>query len=187
MPPLPPCPLPSTFGKQQAGWQALLLLPSFPLTGNSCPASSQRPCQHPPLEYFRGKSENDQQPPKCLFSHMPYMGILGSLGFELPPLGRKKMKHNDEDIQSQEAPSVHNCLHTPTPSCHTGTRQPSQAHIHTRFHICSTASVRFPEEHSQPASASTSTRTTLSCQVRQLHFHSSHGTGPEKRGTDDRR
>lgn len=106
MPSLPPRRLPSTFGKQQAGWQALPLLPSFPLTGNSCPASSPRPCQHPPLEYFRGKSENDQQPPKCLFSHIPYMGILGSLGVELPPLGREKMKHKDEDTQSQEATAV---------------------------------------------------------------------------------
>lgn len=56
------------------------MLPSFSLTGNSCPASSWRPCQHPPLEYFRGKSENDQQPPKRVFSHMPYMGILSRSG-----------------------------------------------------------------------------------------------------------
>lgn len=52
---------------------------------------------------------------------------------------------------------------------------PVSVHTHTRFHICSTARARFPEEHSQ--SASSSTRTKLSSH--KLHFHSSHGTGTE--------
>lgn len=66
------------------------------------------------------------------------------------------------------------------PHWHTSAQSGSRSHP---FHICSTARARFPEEHSQPASLST--RTELSSH--KLHFHSSHGTGTEPRGTDDLR
>lgn len=75
------------------------MLPSFCLTGNSCPASSRRLCQPPPLEYFRDKSENDQLPPN-LFFHRPYMGILGCSG--LFPSSLCSLQ-KDANTQAQEA------------------------------------------------------------------------------------
>lgn len=69
---------------------------------------------------------------------LPYTlhGYIGFSGCCAPSPWKEKMKHTDEDTQSQEAPSVHNCRHTPTPSCHTGARQPSQcSHSHTVSHL----------------------------------------------------
>lgn len=52
---------------------------------------------------------------------LPYTlhGYIGFSGCGAPSPWKEKMKHSEEDTQSQEAPSVHNCRHTPTPSCHT--------------------------------------------------------------------
>lgn len=116
---------------------------------------------------------------------LPYTlhGYIGFSACGAPSPWKEKMKHNEEDTQSQEAPSVHNCHHTPTPSCHTGARQPSQVHTHTRFHICSTArALVFPKSthnrHPRPH--------TPSCQV--INCTSTAHTGQERREpTWDRR
>lgn len=106
------------------------LFPSFSVTGNSCPARSRRPCQHPPLEYFRAKSENDQLPLNPSF-HRPYMGILGCS--KLSPCflllqATKRCKYTAPGEALPENAQPH-----PYPSAATlaGTQQPSQAHNHT--------------------------------------------------------
>lgn len=127
-------------------------LPSFSLTGNSCPASRRRPCQHPPLEYFRGKSENDQLPPN-LFFHRPYMGILGRSGLFASSLLQptKRCKYTALGGTPRECTAA--VTHLPLPlSCHTGTWQPSQAHsrTHTWLYTCSVVSAsspHFPSGH----------------------------------------
>lgn len=152
---------------------ALPFLPCFSLTGNSCPASSRRPCQHPPLEYFRGKSENDQLPPN-LFFHRPYMGILGCSGlFAFLPLAiyKKRCKYTAAGGTPRKCTATLTHLPLPLPlSCHTGTWQPSQAHsrTHTWLYTCSVVS-------SQPSlPLRTPHLAQSSCShIIELHFHRS--------------
>lgn len=135
------------------------LLPSFSLTGNSCPARSWRPCQHPPLEYFKAKSENDQPPPN-LFFHRPYMGILVALGFLLPPSAvYKKMQTHSPGRHSQR---VHSHSHTPPPTpqlphWHIAAQSGTRSHGHTLARSrCCQASTHFPPGHSHLAQSARS-------------------------------
>lgn len=101
------------------------VLPPFPLTGNSCPAGSQRP----PLEYFRGKSENDQQSPKLPYTLHGYIGLLWAWRLLLLALYKTLHSHR------RDPPIVHSHSHTHLPlsvSCHpsTGSQPQSHAVIH---------------------------------------------------------
>ena len=57
-------------------------LPALPSDWQQLSNDQQlRLCQPPPLEYFRGKSVNDQQPPKPkFFLCIPYKGVFDSPG-----------------------------------------------------------------------------------------------------------
>lgn len=107
-----------------------------------------RLCQPPPLAYFRGKSENDQLPPKPNFSCASYLTrvYLAALGVNLPPPcirqrdinTQPQAAHSDMGINEHRRRPPSHTEDTPHTQPHSPASAPrhSGTQSHTGLHAC---------------------------------------------------